>query len=141
MMLVKDYMSSEVIWANDSDGLRQTFYRMRERSIRHMPVLGRSEELVGIISDRDLRRPDWVDDEENVAHYYILDNSHKVHGAMTAPVKTVHANQPIGEALKLLLEHRFGALPVVDDDDKLVGMLSAVDLLRAFKDTLEKEQA
>jgi acetoin utilization protein AcuB len=132
-------MSTEVISANYSDGLRQTFYRMRERGIRHMPVLGAGEELVGIISDRDLRRPDWVDDEENVAHYYILDNSNKVEGAMTAPPVTVHAADPIATALTLLLARGFGALPVVDDDGKLIGMLSAVDLLRAFKDSLDKQ--
>ena len=136
-MLVRDYMSTEVICANHSDGLRQTFYRMRERGIRHMPVLGQGEKLVGIISDRDLRRPDWVDDEENVAHYYILDNSNKVEGAMTSPPVTVSKDEAIEVALKLLLKRGFGALPVVDGDGKLVGMLSAVDLLRAFSDTFD----
>lgn len=138
-MLVRDYMSNDVICANHSDGLRQTFYRMRERRIRHMPVLGAGAKLVGVISDRDLRRPDWVDDEENVAHYYVLDNSHTVESAMSSPAVTVHVRDPIAAALKLLLARGFGALPVVDDDDKLVGMLSAVDLLRAFSDTLGKQ--
>jgi len=131
-------MSTDVITANHADGLRQTFYRMRERRIRHMPVLGLLGQLVGVISDRDLRRPDWVDGEENVAHYYVLDNSHKVEEAMTAPAVTVRAGEPIEAALKLLLERGFGALPVVDDEGKLIGMLSAVDLLRAFRDTLDK---
>lgn len=129
-------MTSKVIYANLTDGLRQTFYRMRERGIRHMPVLGDHEELVGIISDRDLRRPDWVDTEENVAHYYILDNKTKVEGAMSSNVMTVKADDPVEVALDTLLQHRYGALPVVDDAGKLVGMLSAVDLLRAFKESL-----
>jgi acetoin utilization protein AcuB len=137
-MLIRDYMSKEVICANHSDGLRQTFYRMRERGIRHMPVLGPGEKLVGIISDRDLRRPDWVDQEENVAHYYILDNAKKVEETMSTPVVTVQADDSIEVALEMLLERRFGALPVVDADDKLVGMISAVDLLRAFGDSLKQ---
>ena len=82
-MDVQEFMSREVVTANLRDGLRQTFYRMRERGVRHMPVLDDHQKLVGIISDRDLRRPDWVDDEENVAHYYILDNDTKVEQAMT----------------------------------------------------------
>ncbi len=136
-MQVRDYMTTEVISANYSDGLRQTFYRMRERRIRHMPVLGREGELVGVISDRDLRRPDWVDQEENVAHYYILDNTKKVEGAMTTPPVTVKADEPISAALDVLLARGFGAMPVVDGDGKLTGMISAVDLLRAFSDTLK----
>ena len=95
-MRVRDYMTADVVYANLDDGLRQTFYRMRERGIRHMPVLGDREELVGIISDRDLRRPDWVDSEENVAHYYILDNASKVGGAMNPRVvRYRHSSSPL----------------------------------------------
>ncbi len=135
-MLVRDYMTSDVIYANPTDGLRQTFYRMRERGIRHMPVLGEREELVGIISDRDLRRPDWVDHEENVAHYYILDNASKVKGAMVPRVVTVRADDSVEVAVDVLIERRYGALPVLDADGKLVGMISAIDILRAFREQL-----
>ena len=134
-MKVQDYMSRDVITANLQDGLRQTFYRMRERDIRHMPVVGLHEELVGIISDRDLRRPDWVDDEENVAHYYVLDNAHKVEGAMTRDPISVSPDTTIREAVALVVDKRIGALPVVDTSGKLVGMISAIDLLRAFQDS------
>ncbi len=135
-MLVRDYMTSEVVYANLTDGLRQTFYRMRERGIRHMPVFDDREELVGIISDRDLRRPDWVDNEENVAHYYILDNRSKVEDAMKKNVSTIKAEDPIEAAVGILLERRFGALPVLDEAGKCVGVISAIDALRAFRDSL-----
>ncbi len=134
-MKVSEYMSTQVVTANPKDGLRQTFYRMRERSIRHMPVLGDDEAIVGVISDRDLRRPDWVDDEENVAHYYLLDNAHKVEEAMTRDPWVVHPDDTIQEAADLVLKHRIGALPVVGAQHRLVGMISAVDVLRAFRDS------
>jgi acetoin utilization protein AcuB len=133
-MKVADYMTRDVITAHVTDGLRQTFYRMRERDIRHMPVLGEHEKLAGIISDRDLRRPDWVDDEENVAHYYLLDNQHKVQDAMTGAPTCVAPDDDIQRAVALVVEKRIGALPVVDAEGKLVGMISAIDLLRAFQD-------
>jgi len=132
-MKVEKYMSTDVITANLRDGLRQTFYRMRERSIRHMPVTD-GENLVGIISDRDLRRPGWVDDEENVAHYYLLDNEHKVEETMTRDPRVVAPDDDIQRAVGILLETKFGALPVVDETGKLVGMISAMDMLRAFHD-------
>jgi acetoin utilization protein AcuB len=134
-MKVGDYMSTEVVTANLKDGLRQTFYRMRERGIRHMPVLGDDESLVGVISDRDLRRPDWVDEEENVAHYYLLDNAHKVEDAMTRDPWVVRPDDPIQEAVGLILKHNIGALPVVGAQRRLIGMISAVDMLRAFHDS------
>ncbi len=134
-MKVSQYMSTQVVSANLHDGLRQTFYRMRERDIRHMPVVDEDEKVVGIISDRDLRHPDWVDNEENCAHYYLLDNSHKVEGTMSSDPATVHAEDNLQKAVTAIIAHRYGALPVVDDDQKLVGIISAVDLLRAFHDS------
>ena len=134
-MKVSEYMSTEVITANLKDGLRQTFYRMRERDIRHMPVLGDDERVVGMISDRDPRHPDWVDDEENCAHYYLLDNTHKVEGTMSPDPTTVRADDDLQRAVEIILDRKFGALPVVDDDHKLVGLISSIDLLRAFRDS------
>ncbi len=131
-MKVCNYMSGEVITANLNDGLRQTFYRMRERDIRHMPVLDDEGGLAGIISDRDLRRPDWVDDEENVAHYYLLDNAHLVKDTMTpGPVK-IQQDASIVAAAEIFVEYRYGALPVVDAKGRLVGMLSLLDVIRAY---------
>lgn len=131
-MKVEHFMSKEVVTANPRDGLRQTFYRMRERNVHHMPVLDEHERVIGIISDRDLRRPDWVDDEENVAHYYVLDNEHKVEQAMAREPLTIHRNDNVKDVVKVFRKLHYGALPVVDDDRRLVGILSVYDLLRAF---------
>lgn len=133
-MKVSHYMTLDVITANPGDGLRQTFYRMRERDIRHMPVVGDDERVIGIISDRDLRRPDWVDDEENVAHYYLLDNAHKVEGTMTRDPKVVTPDDDLQQAVEIILELRIGALPVVSQDGRLAGMISAIDMLKAFRE-------
>lgn len=136
-MKVRDYMSDSVITANLRDGLHQTWERMRERHIRHMPVVDERERVVGIISDRDLRRPDGVD-EGNTVHAYVLDDHLKVEQAMTGQPDTVDPNSPIGAALELFLAHGYGALPVCEDGGRVVGMLSSLDLLRAFKDSLAR---
>ena len=75
------------------------------------------------------------DDEQNVAHYYLLDNAHKVEDAMTRDPWVVHPGDPIQDAVNLVLKHQIGALPVVGEDRKLVGMISAVDMLRAFHES------
>jgi len=133
-MKVEEFMSREVVTANPRDGLRQTFYRMRERGVRHMPVLDEHEKLIGIVSDRDLRRPDWVDNEENVAHYYVLDNAHKVADAMTPDPIFLNPDDDLKRAVKLFARRRFGAMPVIDQQRRLVGILSVYDLLQAFDD-------
>jgi len=135
-MHIADYMTSDVVTANLDDGLHQTFHRMRERGIRHMPVLGDDGQLAGIISDRDLRRPDFVDTDPNTTAYYRLDNAVKVGTAMTASPDTVKAADSVEIALEIFVMRKHGALPVVDDAGKLVGVVSAHDLLRAFRDHL-----
>lgn len=135
-MLVRDYMTTEVVFANLRDGLHQTQLRMRERGVRHMPVLGDDNKLAGIISDRDVRRPDFVDPDPKVARPFVLDNNTTVGDAMTPNAITVGADDELSAALDLFIERHYGALPVVDGKDKVVGMLSTVDLLMAFRDQL-----
>lgn len=107
--------------------------------MRHLPVVDESGKLVGIISDRDLRRPDWVDEAPDLSHIYNLDDSMEVRDLMTSQVHVVHTYDKIRKAVKILLEHRFGAVPVLDKDGSLVGMLSAVDLLGALEELLEND--
>ncbi len=130
--LVRDWMSNTVVSANLNDGLHQTRERMMERDIRHMPVLDDMEQLVGIISDRDIRRPDTLD-VGGVSEAFRIDNTTKVHEVMTAPAAHVNPSTPLQSALTLIGARGFGAVPVVDEDLRVVGMLSAWDLLRAFR--------
>lgn len=133
-MRVSKYMTSKLITARPSDGSRTTFFRMREHGIRHMPVVDDEGALVGIISDRDLRRPDWVDQAPDLAHVYHLDDEMLVGDLMTPHPITVHTYDTLHRAVALLLEHRFGCLPVIDKTGTLVGIVSPLDLLRAFED-------
>lgn len=136
-MKVSEFMTDKVITASPNDGIRQTFFNMRAKNVRHLPVVDGDGKLVGIISDRDLRRPDWVDEAPDLSHIYKLDDELLVRDLMTPGVITVHTYDTIRKATRLLLEHGFGALPVLNKDEQLVGMLSAMDVLRAFDRLLE----
>jgi len=135
-MTVKQHMSDQPVYANLGDGLHQTYHRMRERRIRHMPVLDDCGRLSGIISERDLLRPGFVDGGPNTSGAFILDNSVKVSEAMTTRPITLQADDSIQAALDLFLKHKFGALPVVNGEEKLVGILSTVDLLKVLRESL-----
>lgn len=130
-MRVSDYMIRKVITAKPGDGVRETFFRMREAGIRHLPVLDGAQ-LVGMLSDRDLRRPDWVDEAPDLSYDYQLDDSLSVSDLMSHHPVSVHTYDDLARACELINQHGFGALPVLDKGNHLVGIISKADLVRAF---------
>jgi acetoin utilization protein AcuB len=92
--------------------------------------------LVGILSDRDLRRPQWADRLDDWTSYYRISDDLKVSEVMTRSPETIRTYDTIRKAGRVLRERRYGALPVLDKTGALVGMLSAVDLLAALEDLI-----
>jgi acetoin utilization protein AcuB len=137
---VTDYMTRKVISVTPHTGVREAFFKMREHSIRHLPVV-ENEKLVGIVSDRELRRPDWVDESRDITHVYYLDDAMSVGDVMVKEVHVIHTYDTLRKAARLLLDNRIGAAPVLDKNGALVGMLSAVDLLHALYDKVSGEKA
>lgn len=128
---VTDYMTSKVITIGPNAGVREAFFVMKAHHIRHLPVV-EDGKLLGIISDRELRRPEWVDETVDISHIYYLDDAMAVRNVMIENVHVVHTYDSLRKAVRLLLDNRIGAAPVLDKTGALVGMLSAVDLLRAL---------
>lgn len=135
---VTDYMASKVISIAPDTGVREAFFTMRERGIRHLPVIDEAAQLVGIVSDRELRRPDWVDEARDLAHVYYLEDDMLVRDVMIRNVHVVHTYDTLRKATRVLLDNHVGAAPVLDKTGTLAGILSAVDLLRAFSDMIEQ---
>jgi len=136
---VTDYMASKVISIAPDTGVRDAFFTMREHGIRHLPVVDENRQLVGIVSDRELRRPNWVDEARDLAHIYYLDDDMLVRDVMIRQVHLVHTYDTLRKAARVLVEHHVGAVPVLDKTESLVGMLSAVDLLRALSDMIDQQ--
>jgi len=116
--------------------LLATAARMAERGVRHACVVDENRCVIGIVSDRDVRRvlghpkralvPNYVP-----AHLHGL----RVEQVMSVPT-TVNQDASINEALSLLLSGHFGALPVTDARGHLRGIVSYVDLLRHLRHML-----
>jgi acetoin utilization protein AcuB len=136
---VTDYMSRKVVSIPPTTGIREAFFKMKEHQIRHLPVVDENSKLIGIISDRELRRPDWVDESLDIAHVYYLDDEMSVKDVMITKVHVIHTYDSMQKAARLLLDQKIGAVPVLDKTGALVGMLSAVDVLRAFDDLLSEK--
>ncbi|MDW7772314.1 MAG: CBS domain-containing protein [Desulfobulbaceae bacterium] len=137
---VSKYMAPQVISISPDVGIREAFFIMKENSIRHLPIVDEHRKLIGIISDRELRRPNWVDEAHDISHVYYLDNSMFVRDVMIQNVHVLHTYDTLSKAVSLLLEHGIGAAPVLDKTGELVGMLSAIDLLRALSDMISEQK-
>jgi acetoin utilization protein AcuB len=90
---------------------------------RRLPVV-KDGKIVGMLTERNLRE-----------HSGYL-NSTKVNAAMSTPVVSVGPNSTVQEATRLMLRHKIGGLPVVGDG-RLVGIVTTVDMLRAFLQVVE----
>jgi acetoin utilization protein AcuB len=137
---VSNYMSPRVLSIPPTMGIREAFFKMKEHAIRHLPIVDENNTLIGIISDRELRRPNWVDEAQDISHVYYLDNSMLVSDVMITNVHVVHTYDTLNKAVSLLLDNHIGAAPVLDKTGTLVGMLSSIDLLRALKDSIDQQR-
>jgi acetoin utilization protein AcuB len=135
-MLSKDVMTENPVTASELMSVAEALGLLYELDVRHLPVV-RGRELVGIISDRDLRR--FTDASEDAAIEAMEGARSSTVGNFmnTSPVK-VDPETHIREVVELMLLHRVGAIPVADlDTGDLLGIVSYVDLLRVLQETLE----
>jgi acetoin utilization protein AcuB len=134
-MKISKYMTTKLVTATPEMTVKDAFLIMRSHRVRHIPVLEKGE-LVGFLSDRDLRRPKWVDALDDWTQYYQINNDLTVRDVMTPNPEVVRTYDRIQKAVKILREQRYGALPVLNKKDELVGVLSAHDLLGALEELL-----
>jgi acetoin utilization protein AcuB len=137
---VSNYMTRQVISISQDMGIREAFFTMKHHRIRHLPIVDEKNNLIGIISDRELRRPNWVDEASDIAHVYYLDNRMLVRDVMITKVHVLHTYDTLRKAVALLLKNHIGAAPVLDKTGVVVGMLSAIDLLKALEDLIDQQK-
>ena len=135
-MRAKDIMTENPVTATELMSVAEALGLLYELDVRHLPVV-RGRELVGIISDRDLRVFSGPS-EDNAIDAVEAARSSTVGNIMkTSPVK-VEPEASIAELTELMLLHRVGAIPVADlDTGDLIGIVSYVDLLRVLQETLD----
>jgi CBS domain-containing protein len=112
--------------------VREAVDLLSSLDVRHLPVVNDQNEVVGMLSDRDLRgltTPAVSAGEYEGRVMRALDA--KVAAVMSADVITVDVEADVYEVVDLMLDHKVGAVPVVDPDGNLVGIISYIDVLRA----------
>src|SRR5512134_2594823 len=131
-MIVGKRMMRNPVWVDENDSMKKAMDLLKERDIRHLPVLKDGEKLVGIVTERDIKQasPSPATALEIREIYYLLDKV-KVKQIMTRRPYTISSSAPVEEAALIMREKKIGCLPVVDGG-KLVGILTETDILDAF---------
>jgi acetoin utilization protein AcuB len=109
--------------------------KMIKNMVRHLPVVDEENRLIGIITDRDIRSAMPSSLFENLECTLEDKNSFcdlAVQDIMTRDPLSISPSYTIQDAILLIQKERIGALPVVDEEGKLTGIISIRDLLRAF---------
>ena len=119
---VGELMSTALICVRDSDSIGVAEMQMKLGAIRHVPVVDAKQNLVGILSAGDV-----------LLALARGRKSVRVGETMTRNPVTVTPDTPVHEAIELLLEHRFGSLPVLGTDGHLMGIVTDTDFLAAAR--------
>jgi len=125
---VSGYMSSPVYVISPTDTLAHARNLMFKKDVGRLVVVDRSEKPVGIITMADV-----VEAVTGVNYAKTLDEI-KVSEAMSKDLVTISPSRSIKAAAHLMIKHKIGGLPVVGKEDKLVGIITRTDLVRAYGD-------
>jgi acetoin utilization protein AcuB len=131
-------MTRKVITVEPEASVFEAQELMAANGIRHLPVIEGNQQLIGIVTDRDIRSA--------VPYHFIRESCSKeqreqicaltVKDIMTREPISISPTSTIQDALLMIQTSKVGALPVVDEDGILSGILSVRDLLRAFINVL-----
>jgi len=128
-MDISTIMTRDPVVVSDDASLDEAMQRMDDHDLRHLPVV-RDSAVVGVLSDRDLLQvTGWLHPRVRE----VLDAPDgPVGNFMHAPPITISSERPVAEGVRRLVEQHIGCLPVVHDE-ALVGIVTGVDVLRAFR--------
>ena len=139
-MRVKDLMTRDVATVGESASLKEVARLMVERGVSGIPVVNSERLVLGVVSEADLivkaaSRPESAGVLGSLFSSEAIDerllSATTAAEAMSTPPVTIDVDRSVGEAARLMVEHRVNRLPVLNDG-RLVGIVSRADLVRAF---------
>lgn len=132
---ISKIMTNNVITLNHTDDLTTAEELFKLHNIRHIPVVS-GDEVIGMLSHVDLLRVSYA---ENIEEYetevgIVLNSIFTIEQVMTKNVECVKETSTIKEVAETLATREFHALPVTDENDKLVGIVTSTDLIKYLLD-------
>ncbi|WP_328494699.1 CBS domain-containing protein [Streptomyces sp. NBC_00414] len=143
---VGSVMTEEVVRAEYGTPFKEVARQLADHRISGLPVIDEDEKVIGVISETDLmvrqaqtpdpyapkRRPRLAGLKPGARKQAVKARARTAGQLMTAPPVTVHAEDTIVEAARTMARRRVERLPVLDEEDRLVGIVTRRDLLQVF---------
>ena len=132
-MLIENWMTKDVVTGTPETSMMKASKIMKEKGISRLPVVDEHGVLVGIVSDRDIKdaSPSKATTLDMHELYYLLSEI-KLKDIMTKKVVTIRQNETVDRAAAMMLEHNVGGMPVVDEDAKVVGIVTDSDIFKVL---------
>jgi CBS domain-containing protein len=127
---VGDMMTTALITMKAREKLASADLDMRLAGIRHLPVVDDRNHVIGILSNRDVARALGQRDVTGLV----------VGDVMSKHVVTVQADTSAALAAELMIEHKIGALPVIGDEEQIIGLVTETDFLEIARRALAGEE-
>lgn len=139
---ITDVMTAHVVKAVYSTPFKGVAERLSRHNISGLPVVDADDKVIGVISETDLMMRQVVSVADTASWWGLLSRARrreqiKVRARtagqlMSQPAVTAHAEDSIAEAARIMMEHKVERLPVVDEQDRLIGIVTRRDLLQVF---------
>lgn len=129
-MLVRNWMSKKVITINENDSMQDAINLIKQHKINMLPVM-KKEKLVGIVTDRDLKKASASDATTLDVHELLyLVSKIKVKDIMSKKPLTIPVDFTIEETACILLDNNISGAPVVDHENQLIGIITQADIFK-----------
>jgi len=136
---VRDVMTTHVVAVRLNTTYKEIAARLRELRVSAFPVLDDDNKVIGVVSEADLLAKEALEYGVPGLMGGILHGRERAKAAgvsavdlMTRPAVTIGPREPVSRAARLMYSGKVKRLPVVDDDGRLIGIISRVDLLSVF---------
>jgi len=140
--LVKDVMTTQVVWVEHDTPFASIAASLRQFRVSAFPVLDDAGQVIGVVSESDLLAKLALDGGEGRMPGMITGilRQHEMEKArgitaedlMTSPAATVSPDDTVEHAARLMYLRRVKRLPVIDADNRLVGIVSRADVLSVY---------
>lgn len=132
-MLVREWMTKEVLTITPDTSMMKASRLMKDNKVHRLPVLDDTGSVVGIVSDRDIKSasPSKATTLDMHELYYLLSEL-KVKDIMTKSPVCARENDSVEGVALVMMERRFGGMPVVDANGKLLGIITESDIFRVL---------
>ena len=134
-MKVSEIMTTSVLTAGPDETIKDVILRMRKKNVSGLPVVDKYNKVLATFSETDVAKalPDILNEAQYIPLVDIRElTSEPIKKVMHIPAVTISADTDVQEAAKIVLEQYRHRLPVVDESDHLIGMVTLGDILKAL---------